>query len=97
MTGHHPEDGRKHFFDQPGNVRLVTGGLLLVCGIVAALDVVNLVQQWMGWNELRHAEGDLDGFPFFYAIYGFVACVLLVLAATQMRRVLMRDEDYYDD
>ena len=30
-------------------------------------------------------------------MYGFVACVLLVLIATQMRKVLMRkEEDYYD-
>jgi hypothetical protein len=32
----------------------------------------------------------------FYAFYGFVACVLLVLIAKQMRKVLMRKEDYYD-
>ena len=27
----------------------------------------------------------------------FIACVVLVLIATQMRKVLMRPEDYYDD
>jgi len=32
----------------------------------------------------------------FYAIYGFVACVVLVLLAKEMRKILMRDEDYYD-
>ena len=33
----------------------------------------------------------------FYCIYGFAACVALVLLATEMRKVIMRDEDYYDD
>lgn len=32
----------------------------------------------------------------FYAVYGFVACVALVLIAKQLRKVLMRPEDYYD-
>jgi hypothetical protein len=32
----------------------------------------------------------------FYAWYGFLACVGLVLVAKVMRRVLMRPEDYYD-
>ena len=32
----------------------------------------------------------------FYGIFGFVACVALVLIAKQLRRVLMRPEDYYD-
>ena len=32
----------------------------------------------------------------FYGIYGFVACVILVLLAKEMRRILMRREDYYE-
>jgi hypothetical protein len=44
----------------------------------------------------RHIYHDWENLPGFYAIYGFVACVVLVLIATQMRKVLMRDEDYYD-
>ena len=31
-----------------------------------------------------------------YGIFGFVACVALVLIAKQLRKVLMRREDYYD-
>ena len=30
-------------------------------------------------------------------LFGFVACVLPVLAATEMRKVLMRRDNYYDD
>lgn len=32
-----------------------------------------------------------------YAIYGFVACVLLVLLGIVLRRFVMRDENYYRD
>lgn len=32
----------------------------------------------------------------FYALYGFVGSVLLVLTAKQLRRVLRRDEDFYE-
>ena len=34
-------------------------------------------------------------FPASYAIYGFVACVILVLVGRILRRVVVRDEDYY--
>jgi len=34
-------------------------------------------------------------FPASYAIYGFVACVVLVLLGRVLRRVVMRDERYY--
>lgn len=43
----------------------------------------------------RHAEHPWEGAFGFHAAYGFVACVLLVLAAKRLRRVLMRPEDYY--
>lgn len=36
-------------------------------------------------------------FPASYAIYGFVSCVLLVLVGRVLRRLVMRDEDYYEE
>lgn len=30
-----------------------------------------------------------------YAVYGFTACVLLVLLGIVLRKLVMRDEDYY--
>ena len=45
----------------------------------------------------RHAETGFDGWLAFYGVYGFVACVVLVLAAKLvLRRAVMRPEDYYD-
>ena len=87
---------RLFFFDKPKNVRLVMRLFFAACGLVFALDLVNLILKWTGGHEIRHAERSWEGFPGFYAAYGFVGCVFLVLVAKQMRRVLMRDEDYYD-
>lgn len=47
--------------------------------------------------HLRHAVFPWEEWFGFYAIYGFVMCVLLVLGAKHLLRPLvMRDEDYYD-
>ena len=78
---------KQHFFDKPGNVKWFLRAFYGVCIALFAADFV----------IHRHAERTLEGFWGFYAIYGFVACVLLVLMAKEMRKVLMRGEDYYDD
>lgn len=45
----------------------------------------------------RHIYTDIESFKGFYAIYGFVACTILVFIAKWMRIFLIRDEDYYDE
>ena len=45
----------------------------------------------------RHVVHEWEGWWGFYAGYGFIACVLLVLIAKEMRKLVMRREDYYDD
>ncbi len=44
----------------------------------------------------RHAETPFDGWFGFFGVYGFVACVSLVIAAKGLRRIVMRAEDYYE-
>ena len=95
---HENPDTKRHVFDDPKNVRRALRGLFTVCALVFALDIVNLVLRLIGRDEIRHAERAWEGLPGFYAMYGFVACVLLVLVAKELlRKVVMRDEDYYDD
>lgn len=44
-----------------------------------------------------HKHGDhWWNFFGFHSLYGFVACVILVLVAAWMRKPLMREEDHYD-
>jgi hypothetical protein len=77
---------RKYLFDNPRNTRLVIRGLVAACVILAGLDLV----------LHRHGEHPWEGVIGFYALYGFVACVILVLLAKEMRKLVMRDEEYYE-
>jgi hypothetical protein len=92
---HEPND-REHYFDDPRHVRLVLRSLFTVCAVMFLLDFAGLFLHWAGAGSLRHAATWWEGLPGFYAIYGFAACVFLVLAAKQLRKLLKRDEDYYD-
>lgn len=74
------------FFDKPKNVSIILYVFYAVCILLVALDFV----------VHRHIYLDFEKIPTFYAIYGFVACVVLVVLAKLMRLVLMRDETYYD-
>ena len=74
------------FFDKPKNVSIILYSFYALCIILVALDFV----------VHRHIYVDFEKIPTFYALYGFVACVLLVVLAKLMRLVLMRDETYYD-
>ena len=44
----------------------------------------------------HHGYFVIDGWPGFYAVFGFVAFVFIVFAGKGLRRLIMRDEDYYD-
>ncbi len=77
---------KRHLFDEPRNVRRVVRGLVAACLVLAGLDLV----------LHRHVAHPWESVIGFYALYGFVACVLLVLLAKEMRKLLMRGEDYYE-
>jgi hypothetical protein len=44
----------------------------------------------------RHSLHPWQSWRGFYAVYGFVGCVLLVLIAKLLRKWVKRPEDYYD-
>ena len=77
---------KQYLFDKPQNVSRLLRGFYMLCGMLLLLDFM----------LHRHISHSWEHFPGFYALYGFVACVLLVLIAKEMRKVLMRKEDYYD-
>lgn len=45
----------------------------------------------------KHGHFDFEQIPGFYGIYGFLAYCAIVLSAKQLRKVLKREENYYDD
>ena len=77
---------KQHLFDNPRNVSLVIRGLYVVCALLFLLDFV----------VHRHVVREWEGFTGFYAIFGFIAYVTIVLTAKLLRKVLQRKEDYYD-
>ncbi len=84
------------WLDRPENIQKVIRGFYVLCALVILGD---LVHQWLGH---RHQQGPdslaaLEAIPGFYAVYGLVACtVLVILAKHLLRPAVMRDEDYYD-
>ncbi|MFN2355135.1 MAG: hypothetical protein ABR512_11495 [Desulfopila sp.] len=76
----------KYLFDNPANVQRILYLLYICCAILIILDFI----------IHRHLLHPWEGLLGFYAIYGFVGCVVLVQIAKWMRTFLMRDEDYYD-
>jgi len=87
-----PPGEKRHVWDDPANVRRLIRWFLASCVVVALVDL--FVDRH---SPFEGGELSLEGTPFFYAWYGFVACVVLVLVAKQMRRVVMRDESYYQE
>lgn len=81
------KDQKQHIFDKAENVTWVLRVFYAICLMLVAADFVVHRHISLGWEKI----------PAFYAIYGFVACVLLVVLAKLMRKVIMRKEDYYDD
>ena len=77
---------KSYFLDKPENVKKILYGLYACCGLLLVLDVVINRHIYHPWENLWG----------FYPLYGFVGCVVLVLVAKWMRKILMRDEHYYD-
>ena len=77
---------KKYLFDNPKNVKILIRSLYACCIILFTLDLF----------IDRHIYHPWESFLGFYAIYGCLACVVLVMIAREMRKVVMRDEDYYD-
>ena len=80
---HEPKD----FFDKPENISKMLKVFYAICALLVLADFI----------VHRHIYHDWENIPAFYAIYGFIGCVVLVLIAKEMRKVLMRGEDYYDE
>jgi len=77
---------KRYWLDNPRNVDRLVHVFYVVCAIVLAIDVF----------FPKHGPFALEHFLGFYGLYGFIACVVLVVLAKQLRRILMRPENYYD-
>lgn len=79
-------DDHPGWADRPANRRLIRRVLYVVCALLVVADFV----------VTRYIYTPIERVPAFYALYGFVALVGVVLAAKGLRRLVRRDEGYYD-
>jgi hypothetical protein len=79
-------ESKTYWLDSSKNVTTLFRGLCVACMALLSIDLF----------LHRHEEFGFATLFGFHSLYGFVACVVLVLVAKQLRRVLMRDESYYD-
>lgn len=77
---------RKYWLDSSKNVTKLYRGLW---GLGIILMLTDLLLH-------KHEDFTFAAWFGYYGFYGFIACVVLVLTAKVLRRVLMRPEDYYD-
>lgn len=75
------------WLDDPRNVRRIVYALYTLCGLIFLADLL----------YAKHPNFAFEGWFGFYAVFGFAVSFTLVLTAKEMRRVLRRDEDYYDE
>jgi len=77
---------RRYWLDRKRNVDKVYWG---VWGLCALLFLVEPLVH-------KHGEFAFEDWFGFHGLYGFVACVGLVLAAKGLRRLLKRPKDFYE-
>lgn len=74
------------FFYQPETIQWILRVFYALCVLVLVAD----------FFVHRHIVTSIEKIPTFYGTYGFVACVILVLLSVQLRKWVIRGEDYYE-
>ncbi|MGY8814250.1 MAG: hypothetical protein ACKVHQ_05980 [Gammaproteobacteria bacterium] len=82
-----PDNKNTGWADKPQIRQLIRNGLYVVCGLLVIADFI----------IHRHIYMPLEKIPAFYAIYGFIALVTVVLLAKILRKLVSRKEDYYEE
>ena len=77
---------KTHIWDNPKNVNAFIAALVVACVAVAAADLFYVKKIHFEPENIFAA----------YGIYGFVCFVFIVFAGKLLRKIVMRDEDYYD-
>lgn len=77
---------KKHLFDNPKNIDRMLKIFYVICLLLFLTD----------FFVHRHTTAAIEEFPAFYAIFGFIAFVALVIGSIALRKLIMRKEDYYD-
>lgn len=77
---------RPHWLDDPRNVRLLWRGFLLVLALVVAAELLVAL----------HPHFTVEALFGFHAIYGLVACAVMIVGAKLLGFLLKRPDTYYE-
>ena len=73
-------------FDKPKNVKIFLS--LFYASLIVLLTIDFFIH--------KHADFPWEAAPDFFAVYGFVSCVLLIFIAKILRFFIKRNENYYE-
>ena len=79
-------DEKHYWLDDKNNVRIIYWALIVVCIARVMADAF----------YHKHVHYSFEGIFGFFGLFGFGLSFLLVLVSRELRKILMRDEDYYD-
>ncbi|BCA78296.1 hypothetical protein [Desulfuromonas sp. AOP6] len=75
------------WFDHPQNIRKLRIGFYAVLVLLVVPDF---------FLHKHTLFSSMEAWPGFYALFGFIACVAIILISKVLGFVLKRPEDYYD-
>jgi len=81
-----PENHKKNWLDRPRSVDKIIRAVAVICLAVLAADFFYEKHGHYSWEE----------WPGFYALFGFLSFVVIDVGGKVLRKLVMRDEDYYD-
>ena len=81
------KDEKKYWIDNPRNVTKLAYALYVCCALLFVID----------FFYTKHAHFGFEHWLGFYAWFGFLSYVGLIFVSKAFRRLVKRDEDYYDD
>ncbi|HJO87562.1 MAG TPA: hypothetical protein QF359_11420 [Rhodospirillales bacterium] len=81
-----PEDEKTFWLDDMRNVHKIFWALVVICCLLMVSDLF----------IHKHTDFGFQGLFGFFGLFGFCLSFLLVLTSKQLRKIVMRDEDYYD-
>ena len=77
---------KNYWLDQEKNVNKLVYVLYIVCALLLLVDFI----------YHKHVHFDFEGWIGFYAWFGFLAYTFIVISAKLFRKIVKRQEDYYD-
>ena len=78
---------KKYWLDKPTNVNKLVYFLYGVCALLFLFD----------FFYARYGHYEFENWYGFYAIFGFISYVALIHVGKALRKLVKRNESYYDD